>query len=206
MALSLAMTDLLISVGTELFSTLFLQGRPTSNPEINRLETQLKELNGIIEALPQRGQEEESVPAQAKLSSTIQAPTPTLILPSTAETLLELKRRLAKELYRIELDLQGGARIAGKPCDCLSRGKHLGGVEATAEELMSYEANPVYGRVVEWVSRHAAEFEPTEIARREPDYYRGLTPEVRAFRKEVMGTEKLVALLNKVDRAKMMAR
>ena len=108
-------------------------------------------------------------------------------MPTTAETLAELKRRLGKELYRAEMDLQGGARIAGKPCDCLSA-KHRGGIEATAEELMSYERNPVYGQVIDWFNQHAPEFEPAEIAKRPPEYYQGLAPEVRALRKQVVTT------------------
>jgi hypothetical protein len=112
-------------------------------------------------------------------------------LPTTAETLKELKHRLAKELYRVELDLQSGARISGKPCDCLSKAKHSAGIEATAEELMSYEANPLYGKVISWVNSHATVFEPSEIAKRPPEYYQAIAPEVRAFRKEVMGTEKM---------------
>ena len=112
-------------------------------------------------------------------------------LPTTEETVRELRRRLAKELYRMEMDLQTGARFAGKPCDCLGK-KHNLGVEATAEELMSYESNPVYGKCVAWLRKHEAEFEPGEIARRPPEHYRALAPEVRAFRKEVLGTEKVV--------------
>ena len=88
----------------------------------------------------------------------------------------------------MELDLQAGGRIAGKPCDCLSR-KHNLGLEATAEELMSYGSSPVYGKVVAWLRAHEAEFEPGEIARRPPEHYQGLAAEVRAFRKEVLGTE-----------------
>lgn len=115
-------------------------------------------------------------------------------MPTTAETVTELKRRLGKELYRAELDLQNGGRIAGKPCDCLSRAKHSAGIEATAEELMSYEVNPLYGEVIEWFNSHAREFEPAEIAKRPPEYYQGLTPEIRNFRKKVMGTENVMAL------------
>lgn len=134
------------------------------------------------------------------------AGTPVVELPTTAETILELKRRMAKELYRVELDLQAGARISGKPCDCLSRAKHLGGIESTAEELMSYEKNPIYGQIVEWFNNHAAEFEPAEIAKRPPEYYQGLTPEIRNFRKLVMGTESLASLLSAEDRAKVEAQ
>ena len=116
-------------------------------------------------------------------------------LATTEETIDELKRRLGKELYRMEMDLQGGGRIANRPCDCLSK-KHTLGIEATAEELMSYEANPVYGQIVSWLRAHEAEFEPEEIAKRPPDYYQSLAPEVRRFRKQVMGTGKLGPLLS----------
>jgi len=90
-------------------------------------------------------------------------------MPTTAETVEELRRRLGKELYRIELDLQGGGRLGPRqlPCDCLSRKHHLG-IEATAEELMSYEVNPLYAEITGWLDQHAAEFEPAEIAKRPP--------------------------------------
>lgn len=120
-------------------------------------------------------------------------------MPTTEETVQELRRRLGKELYRIEMDLQEGARIAGKPCDCLSA-KHRLGLDATAEELMSYEANPIYGRIVDWLSAHEVEFEPEEIAKQPPDHYRALAPEVREFRKAVMGTERLGPLLSSEER------
>jgi hypothetical protein len=95
----------------------------------------------------------------------------------------------------MELDLISGGRIAGRPCDCLGK-KHTLGLEATAEELMSYEKEPVYSEIITWLRTHEAEFEPTEIGKREPDYYRGLAPEVRNFRKKVMGTESLSAMLS----------
>ncbi len=126
-----------------------------------------------------------------------------LAMPTTAETLEELKRRLGKELYRLELDLQGGGRIAGKPCDCL-RAKHNLGIEATAEELMSYEHRPIYGEVIQWIQKRVPEFEPTEIAKHEPDYYRAMIPAVRDLRKQVMGTENIVALLNEDEKKKVM--
>lgn len=56
-------------------------------------------------------------------------------LPTMEETIEELRHRLGKELYRMELDLISGGRIAGRPCDCLGK-KHTLGLEATAEELL----------------------------------------------------------------------
>ncbi len=134
------------------------------------------------------------------------ASVPATSMPTTTETVAELKRRLGKELYRMELDLMGGGRIAGKPCDCLSA-KHTFGLEATAEELMAYERNPVYEEVTTWLKKHQKEFEPTEIAKREPSYYQGLIPDVRNLRKRVMGTENLAAIISpqEVDAVKKRA-
>ncbi len=132
-------------------------------------------------------------------------PLATTEMPTTSETVQELKRRLGKEIYRMEMDLQGGGRIAGKPCDCLSKKHHLG-IEATAEELMSYEKNPRYGQVVEWLNRHAADFEPAEIAKNPPEHYQGLAPELRDFRKEILGSDALGVLLSPEERARAQAR
>lgn len=119
-------------------------------------------------------------------------------MPTTAETVQELKRRLAKELYRMELDLLGGGRIASKPCDCLSEKHHLG-IEATAEELMSMDRDPVYGKIIAWLNTHAPEFVVEEVAKHPPEHYQALAPEVRTFRKQLMGTEKLGALLTPTE-------
>lgn len=124
-----------------------------------------------------------------------------IAMPTTAETVDELKRRLGKELYRMELDLLGGGRIAGKSCDCLSAKHHLG-LEATAEELIPMDSNPVYLQVISWLNGHQTEFEPEEIAKRPPEYYQGLAQDVRRFRKEVMGTEYLGAMLTEEERAR----
>ncbi|KKK71055.1 hypothetical protein LCGC14_2917770, partial [marine sediment metagenome] len=83
----------------------------------------------------------------------------------------------------------------GKPCDCLGA-KHLLGLEATAEELMAMDPNPVHKAIIAWLGAHRDQFEPASIAERPPEYYQGLIPEVRRFRKDVMGTEKLIALLD----------
>ncbi|MFH1486990.1 MAG: hypothetical protein ABIH46_13035 [Chloroflexota bacterium] len=122
-----------------------------------------------------------------------------LEMPTTQETLEELKRRLAKEIYDLERDLIGGGRIKGKPCDCLSK-KHNFGIEATAEELMSYDTSPVYGQVINWMNNHLPVFQPSEIAKHPPAYYQAMAPEVRAFRKTIMGTESLMAILNEEEK------
>ncbi len=109
----------------------------------------------------------------------------TLKGPSTEETVADLRHRLAKELYRLELDLLTGGRIAGRPCDCFS--KHAFGLEALAEELMSMDRDPVYGEVIAWLREREPEFTPAAIAQTEASYYQGLAPTVRGFRKRVLG-------------------
>jgi len=116
-----------------------------------------------------------------------------LSLPTTEETVTELKRRLGRELYRIELDLVAGGRIAGKPCDCLGS-KHHFGIEATAEELIPMDTSPIYPSIISWLKVHQNEFEVEEVAKRPPEHYQALAPEVRRFRKEVLGTESLATL------------
>ena len=76
---------------------------------------------------------------------------PKVNMPTREETSRELKRRLARELYKAELDLAAGLLIAGKPCDCLDV-KHSLEIEATAEEMISQEPdNPVYREIVQWL-------------------------------------------------------
>lgn len=105
--------------------------------------------------------------------------------PTTAETVAELKNRLAKELYQLQLDLQSGGRIAGKPCDCLSK-KHNFGVIPCAEELIPMDSNPVYGEIIAFMQSHEADFQRSAIAQHEPKYYQAMTPIVRDLRKRVM--------------------
>jgi hypothetical protein len=93
----------------------------------------------------------------------------------------------------------------GAAHNCASS-KHNFGVEATAEELISYEKNPVYGQVMQWYRKHLPEFEPMEIEKRPESYYQGLVPEIRAFRKQVMGTESLVSMLSAQDQRKIAAK
>ena len=128
-----------------------------------------------------------------------------IAMPTTVETVDELKRRLGKELYRMELDLLGGGRIAGKSCDCLS-GKHHLGLEATAEELIPMDGNLAYGQILSWLDSHKEEFEPEEIEKRPPEYYQAMAQDVRRFRKDIMGTESPSAMLTEGERSRVLAQ
>lgn len=112
-----------------------------------------------------------------------------LLLPSKEETVNELKRRLGKELYRAELDLAEGLKIAGKPCDCLDH-KHTLMIEAAAEELIAQDpANSVYRDIIGWVQSNRPKLAPAAIASGEYDQeYPVMASQFQQFRKRVFST------------------
>jgi len=111
-------------------------------------------------------------------------------LPTSEETTVELRRRLAKELYRAELDLAAGMKIAGKPCDCLSN-KHTLMLESAAEELISQDPGNagVYQEIIDWIPRNARKVTPEAIqSGKYTSEYPTMANEFKAFRKRVMGS------------------
>ena len=132
-------------------------------------------------------------------------------LPTTEETRQVLRRRLAKELYRAELDLAGGLRIAGKPCDCLDS-KHSLGLEATAEELIPSEpGNLVYQEILVWLQDNRPKLTIEAISSGQHDNeYPQMAAQFRGFRKRIMGTTALTAMIEpkarvNLEEAKKMA-
>ena len=112
-------------------------------------------------------------------------------LPTSEETVEELRRRLGKELYRFELDLVGGCKIAGRACDCCGD-KHNFGIEATAEELIPMDRDPTYGEVISWLNTNRGKMTVEASASGIYDAeYPEMARQVREFRKRVMGTEGL---------------
>jgi hypothetical protein len=112
-------------------------------------------------------------------------------LPTKEETVAELKRRLTKELYKAELDLANGLRIAGKPCTCLDpRTKHTLMLEAAAEELISEEPdNPVYRDIIRWIGENQHKLTVEAIASGKYDQeYPQMAAQFRDFRKRVAGS------------------
>ena len=112
-------------------------------------------------------------------------------LPTSEETVEELRRRLGKELYRFELDLVGGCKIAGRACDCCGD-KHNFGIEATAEELIPMDRDPTYGEVISWLNANRGKMTVEASASGIYDAeYPEMARQIREFRKRVMGTEGL---------------
>jgi len=135
-------------------------------------------------------------PVSEKPTSTITGPPPQLELPTREETTVALKRRLAKELYRAELDLSNKLRIAGKPCDCLES-KHTLGLEAAAEELIAQEpGNPVYSEILQWIeNNHPKVTIEAIVSGKYDEEYPKMASEFKGFRKRIMGSTSLTAMI-----------
>lgn len=133
--------------------------------------------------------EEAEIEAEQSTRVTMAPKTFSLALPTSEETTTELKRRLAKELYRAELDLAGGLKIAGKSCDCLSQ-KHTLMLEAAAEELISQDpGNSVYQEIIDWIPRNLSKVSPEAIqSGKYASEYPFMANEFKTFRKRVMGS------------------
>ena len=110
-------------------------------------------------------------------------------LPDREQTTLELKRRLAKELYKAELDLANGLMIAGRPCDCLSN-KHTLQLEACAEELISQDPdNNVYQEINQWIVDNGSKVSPEAIySGKYKLEYPHMALQFKEFRKRVLGS------------------
>lgn len=120
---------------------------------------------------------------------------PKIKMPTREETSRELKRRLARELYKAELDLAAGLLIAGKPCDCLDV-KHSLEIEATAEEMISQEPdNPVYREIVQWLKDNLDKVSVQAIESGQfKEEYPTMASQFKDFRKRVMGTAAFSAM------------
>jgi len=146
-----------------------------------------------------------------KMKSTITRPAPRPEVPTTEETTAQLKRRLAKELYKLELDMAAGMRTAGKPCDCLNS-KHSLLFEAVSEELIPLDPqNSIYSEILDWVNAALPKgtFEAISSGRYDAEYPL-MASEMRDFRKRLLGTTSLTAMIESkeqitLDQAKKMA-
>lgn len=154
-----------------------------------------KALEGFVTSMGSTQSPKEALVSE-KPASTIARPPPRPELPTPEETTSELKRRLGKELYRAELDLSNKLRIANRPCDCLES-KHTLGLEATAEELIAQEpGNPVYTEILQWIkNNHPKVTIEAIVSGQYDDEYPQMAAEFKGFRKRIMGTASLAAMI-----------
>jgi len=134
-------------------------------------------------------------PVSEKPTSTIAVPPPQLERPTTEETTAQLKRRLAKECYKSELDLANGLLINGKPCDCLND-KHALFFESICEELTPLDPqNPIYREILDWVKAALPKATPEAIiSGRYAAEYPLMASQMRDFRKRLTGSTSRLAM------------
>ncbi len=141
---------------------------------------------------PRKESEEKAADSTKPVASSVPVAAPPhsgIALPTSEETTTELKNRLGKELYRAELDLAAGLKIAGKPCDCLDH-KHPLMLEAAAEELISQDpGNHVYQDVIQWLrdNKHKVTVEAIHSGKYAGEYP-FMANEFKTFRKRVFGS------------------
>lgn len=145
----------------------------------------------VVASRPKPREEEPPLPQPVVIAQKLISETrpSSISLPTREETAVELRRRLGRELYKAELDLAGGLKIAGKSCDCLSN-KHTLLLEAAAEELISQDpSNPVYTEIIQWVKDNQPKLtvEAIESGKHKKEYP-VMASQFKDFRKRVMGT------------------
>lgn len=161
-----------------------------------------KELERLV-AIQKSSATLKEVPPTSKTTPTTEMPeeatassTPRRERPTTEETIAMLKRKLAKEAYKVEIDLANGLLIAGKPCDCLSD-KHSLLFEALVEEAIPLDPrNPIYRKLMDWINAALPKstFEAIRSGRYNAEYPL-MASEMRDFRKGLVGTTSLTAMI-----------
>ena len=174
--------------------------------QIERINKRLAELNELerqAQTIPEQSQTETPSESQGfRRDTALHHP-----LPSKEETITVLKRRLALELYKAELDLADKLKIFGKPCDCLDV-KHNLEIQAVAEELIPKEPeNPVYSEIIEWLRNNQEKITVDASASGLYDNeYPAMAAQFADFRKRVTGTLSKEYFLSAEDKERIKQR
>ncbi|MDO8749960.1 MAG: hypothetical protein Q7K03_02285 [Dehalococcoidia bacterium] len=128
----------------------------------------------------------------AAVQSTELTEAPSRDWPTTAETVVALKRRLTRELLQFQDDLLDRCKLEGKACDCCSS-KHPLSIEAKVMELMTMDDNPAYFGLLQWMDQSKPRLTAEASASGEYDewYVGEAVRAIREFRKRITGTEEL---------------
>jgi len=117
--------------------------------------------------------------------------------PTTEETLDYENHNIALDLIALEKHYVDKLTILGKRCDCGS-GRHLLGIESSCKQAISMADDPdIYYRLLEWVKKCTPR--STSEAAKSGIYdndYPEMAKEARAFRKEIIGSLDVEALLS----------
>jgi len=126
---------------------------------------------------------------------------------TTEETIAYQKRELGKELLLLEKHLREGCRIpptTGEPCDCCSP-KHTITIAALALETYGITGDPVYQELAKWAEGIAKKATIPEIESGKHNYGENAV-EARGYRKKLLGSESLGALLAPSERRQIASR
>lgn len=119
---------------------------------------------------------------------------------NTKETIAYQNREIGKELLLLEKHLQQGCKITNSkgiptPCDCCQR--HPLTLEGLTGEAVGMSSDPIYPELNNWV-RNLSQITTPEASGsgRYDDQYPVLAKTARDFRKKIMGTDQVIALLS----------
>ncbi|MBA7535388.1 hypothetical protein ES705_27641 [subsurface metagenome] len=120
---------------------------------------------------------------------------------TTEETIAYQKKEIGKEILLLEKHLVQGCRIppiTGKPCDCCSP-KHTVTIEALALETYGITGAPIYQELAEWAKEIEGKTTVPEIESGQHNYGNDAV-RAREYRKRILGSESLEALLSSPER------
>jgi hypothetical protein len=113
---------------------------------------------------------------------------------SQKEMELYQRREIGKSLLLLQKHFEQKCKIAGKACDCCE--KHPMEIEALAQETLGITGDDLYHEIAEW-ARNIAPVTTVEASAsgQYEKLYTQLAKEARAYRKRVMGTDDIAALM-----------
>lgn len=126
---------------------------------------------------------------------------------TTEETIAYQKRELGKELLLLQKHLEQGCRIppvTGEPCDCCSP-KHTVTIEALALETYGITGGPIYQELAKWANEIERKTTIPEIESGRHNYGEDAV-QARGYRKKLLGSESLGALLSSSERLQIAER
>jgi len=176
-------------------------GRERLEEASNDIHSIAEELRGNFPNITPTIQETEKAPKIEPRSLTVGSKV------TTEETIAYQKRELGKELLLLQKHLEQGCRIppvTGEPCDCCSP-KHTVTIEALALETYGITGDPIYQELAKWAEGIERKTTIPEIESGRHNYGEDAV-EARGYRKKLLGSESLGALLAPSERRQIAER
>ena len=176
-------------------------GRERLEEASNDIRSIAEEFHGGTPDMTSTAQDTEKAPKIEPQSLTVGSKV------TTEETIAYQKRELGKELLLLEKHLREGCRIpptTGEPCDCCSP-KHTVTIEALALETYGITGDPIYQDLAKWAEEIERKTTIPEIESGRHNYG-GDAVQARGYRKKLLGSESLGALLSSSERNQIAER